>query len=56
LYDILVCDLIDIIRRKLIHMANYKPDLSCQSKFTPIDFSQQIIPRHLWICAYAYCW
>ncbi len=25
-------------------MANYKPDLSCQSKFIPIDFSQQIIP------------
>ena len=39
-----VCDLIDIIRRKLINMANYKPDLSCQSKFIPIDFSQQIIP------------
>ena len=25
-------------------MANYKPDLSCQSKFIPIDFSAQIIP------------
>nr|WP_111978906.1 transposase [Algibacillus agarilyticus] len=25
-------------------MANYKPDLSCQSKFIPIDFSRQIIP------------
>ena len=25
-------------------MANYKPDMSCQSKFIPIDFSQQIIP------------
>ena len=25
-------------------MANFKPDLSCQSKFIPIDFSQQIIP------------
>ena len=25
-------------------MANYKPDLSCQSKFIPIDFSQQIVP------------
>ena len=25
-------------------MANYKPDLSCQSKFIPIDFSQQIMP------------
>ena len=25
-------------------MANYKPDLSCQSKFIPIDFSQQILP------------
>ncbi|ABM03213.1 transposase, IS4 family [Psychromonas ingrahamii 37] len=25
-------------------MANYKPDLSCQSKFIPIDFAQQIIP------------
>jgi transposase len=24
-------------------MANFKPDLSCQSKFIPIDFSQQII-------------
>jgi hypothetical protein len=25
-------------------MANYKPDLSCQSKFIPIDFLQQISP------------
>lgn len=25
-------------------MANYKPDLSCQNKFIPIDFSQQITP------------
>jgi len=25
-------------------MANYKPDLSCQSKFIPIDFFQQIVP------------
>jgi transposase len=25
-------------------MANYKPDLSCQSKFIPVDFTQQIIP------------
>jgi len=25
-------------------MANYKPDLSFQSKFIPIDFSQQILP------------
>ncbi|MDO6507855.1 hypothetical protein Q4506_12940 [Colwellia sp. 4_MG-2023] len=25
-------------------MANYKPDLSCQSKFIPINFSQQIVP------------
>lgn len=25
-------------------MANYKPDLSCQNKFIPIDFSQQIMP------------
>ena len=25
-------------------MANYKPDFSCQSKFIPIDFSQQIVP------------
>lgn len=25
-------------------MANYKPDLSCQSKFVPIDFAQQILP------------
>jgi len=25
-------------------MANYKPDLSCQNKFIPIDFSLQIVP------------
>ena len=25
-------------------MANYKADLSCQSKFIPVDFSQQIVP------------
>ncbi len=25
-------------------MANYKPDLSCQNKFIPIDFFQQVIP------------
>jgi transposase len=25
-------------------MANYKPDLSCQDKFIPIDFSQQVVP------------
>ena len=25
-------------------MANYKPDLSSQNKFIPIDFSQQIMP------------
>jgi transposase len=25
-------------------MANYKPDLSCQSKFIPVDFTQQNIP------------
>jgi len=25
-------------------MANYKTDLSCQNKFIPIDFSQQIVP------------
>ena len=25
-------------------IANYKPDLSCQSKFIPIDFVQPIIP------------
>ncbi len=24
-------------------MVNYKPDLSCQSKFIPIDFEQQIV-------------
>ena len=24
-------------------MANYKPDLSCQNKFIPIDFSLQIV-------------
>jgi len=28
-------------------MANYKADLSCQSKFIPIDFSQQIVPGTL---------
>lgn len=39
-----VCDLIVIIRSELNVMANYKPDLSCQSKFIPIDFAQQIIP------------
>jgi len=38
------CDLIAIIRSELNVMANYKPDLSCQSKFIPIDFAQQIIP------------
>jgi len=38
------CDLIVIIRSELNVMANYKPDLSCQSKFIPIDFVQQIIP------------
>ncbi|WP_413699091.1 hypothetical protein ACLKMH_16305 [Psychromonas sp. KJ10-10] len=38
------CDLIVIIRSELNVMANYKPDLSCQSKFIPIDFAQQIIP------------
>ena len=25
-------------------MANYKPDLSCQIKFIPINFAQQILP------------
>ena len=25
-------------------MAHYKPDLSCQDKFIPVNFSQQIIP------------
>ncbi|TLX45284.1 transposase [Pseudoalteromonas phenolica] len=25
-------------------MANYKPDLSCQNKFIPINFSEQILP------------
>ncbi|MBA6340598.1 transposase [Colwellia sp. MB02u-10] len=25
-------------------MANYKTDLSCQSKFIPVDFSVQIVP------------
>ena len=25
-------------------MANYKPVLSCQNKFIPIDFSEQILP------------
>ena len=38
------CDLIVIIRSELNAMANYKPDMSCQSKFIPIDFAQQIIP------------
>ena len=33
-----------IIRNEKNEMANYKPDLSCQNKFIPIDFSQQIIP------------
>ena len=41
---LIVCDLMVIIRSELNAMANYKPDLSCQSKFIPIDFSQQIIP------------
>jgi transposase len=25
-------------------MANYKPDLSCQNKFIPVNFSKQILP------------
>ena len=25
-------------------MANYKPDLSCQNKFIPINFAEQILP------------
>ncbi len=25
-------------------MANYEPDLSCQNKFIPINFSEQILP------------
>jgi len=25
-------------------MPNYKPDLSAQAKFIPVDFSQQILP------------
>jgi len=33
-----------IIRCEKNEMANYKPDLSCQNKFIPIDFSQQIMP------------
>ena len=42
-------DLIVIIRSELNVMALFwkqrgKPDLSCQSKFIPIDFAQQIIP------------
>jgi len=40
----LACDLIVIIRYELNEMANYKPDLSSQNKFIPIDFSQQIMP------------
>lgn len=42
--ELVVCDLIVIIRSEINMMANYKPDLSCQSKFIPIDFAQQIIP------------
>ena len=44
LNTLIVCDLMVIIRFEWNVMANYKPDLSCQSKFIPIDFSQQIIP------------
>jgi hypothetical protein len=40
----LACDQIVIIRYELNEMANYKPDLSSQNKFIPIDFSQQITP------------
>ncbi len=25
-------------------MANYKPDLSCQNKFIPVNFLEQILP------------
>ena len=25
-------------------MAHYKPDLSCQNKFIPVNFSEQILP------------
>jgi len=25
-------------------MANYKPDLSCQNAFIPVNFSEQILP------------
>jgi hypothetical protein len=25
-------------------MANYKPDISCQNKFIPVNFSEQILP------------
>lgn len=41
---LVVCDLMVIIRSEWNVMANYKPDLSYQSKFIPIDFAQQIIP------------
>ena len=40
----IVCDLMVIIHPEWTAMENYKPDLSCQSKFIPIDFSKQIIP------------
>jgi hypothetical protein len=41
----LACDLIVIIRYELNEMADYKPDLSSQNNFIPIDFSQQIMHR-----------
>ncbi len=44
LLELFVCYLITIILSELNVMANYKPDLSCQSKFIPVDFSQQITP------------
>ena len=44
LFGVAVCDLMVIIRSEWNVMANYKPDMSCQSKFIPIDFLQQIIP------------
>ncbi len=33
-------------------MVNYKPDLSCQSKFIPIDLSAQIILQARYILSH----
>ncbi len=42
-FVLIVCDLIVIICSEWNVVANYKPDLSCQGEFIPINFSQQII-------------